>query len=1719
LFLTGSNFLADNFGDPKGSQFSDLVVKFNVGGKTYEGTILTNLSRKLANNQFEVAVRVPDTVTLGDSRIVLGRKQNEKVSQNPAEPAKEVLKNSNSYRVENTTENVFAAQWTADRIAVLNASNPKSVVTTTSSSDLLIGNIAVGTDDRLDRARDLTVTSDGSRVYVPLEASGRVALVDPITRQQVDTKPDLAGINPIDLPSGASPRSIVLDSRDQYAYIADGKTGGNSIYVLDINPFSSKYHQVTQTITVGAAPSGLRQMAISSDGKKLFVTAPNGINSLIYVVNIDPKDRPSDPTQNPKKWNQLIGNITADEGVEGLAATVDPLKMTFTNSGKDSKGFGVLDITNNNPVSFAATTRYTNLGLGSTFDYFDVNEGVSVTVLPDASYAFVVGRNSDAKFFGQELPSVDGDQRAGSNIGIIKDPLTNPQLVAATRPIPDGFATDLVLSGDRKYLYVSYPNLSGANGKVYVFDTQEFVKTVTNPGQFQIDAKGRGVGLPLFDSTTARTATVADLSTVPIDNINPAVSVAADFQILIDANNQYTYGVPPGSKRAPVAATNSRGLAATPLDWLDLTGPGDSSNDLTPTFEWEFDELPSENVEEVNLFLSVFDEGEGLLPWDEVVDLPDPNGNEFLFNQGLSKPQQLDLLTKPWNTSFYHSQEKDFNPNRILTATWQRGDDGIGKWTLDGGKTFIEGTNTSFTLPENLTLTAGQEYNWAVEAWNKNGSRNIDFGDFWTPLQPALNGGDTFPSVTVLTHGFKPPFSPPFFNNPGIPSEFYQLGNSIANAGAEDNGLMMRYDLATGYWVPVNKYGVVAGDFPAGLSPKDDPGYLTKLKSYIAPYLDKNEPLVLLNDWSNNNESAAPDSGFSEAVADAFFTSLVQLDQLFIDENSTAKQGAILNSPLHFIGFSRGTVVNSEIIQRLGTYFPEAGGKENSDVRDLQMTTLDPHDFDQPGLNVVTDNFGDFREPKIQVWKNVTFADNYYQTVPNLLTGTVSPAGRDIPNLPFTENGKTAPGLKFPREGWRSENPDATAPLLGEPDLSVLLGTNKDNPDYNSSRAGFTKETDPTVGIAGRGAVHGRVLSWYGGTSDLFPTNFPFDENLDANPLFRRRGDGYREPLFDKDFSFSEIANNSDRVTPWYTPEHSFEHGVDAAPWEGIGTGWFYSVLGGGSELRPQTNVERIPVDFDNTYDARMRGDAAVPTLFNGNFDAVFNPQGGNRTLFSNGIPGWSFHNGETSPSVSTSNLVDVNQLSATQARALRKELKRIGVDQTKPNYALKLESGKSITHNRFVVPEWGTLRFNLHVPELTTNGKVKVSIKGNAPSDEYQLLETVDDGTIDLRVADGRVNPDAQPEIAYPIGYADTDTYRIGYGNRGFETFHVDIPEELRGEVATLKFELTDGTVYLDDVFFQSISTKLGNPSLARSSETTHRENYLIEKPQYSLSYNDATKNPNWVSWQLNKSWLGNTTRPGPGTAPRGYPPTDFPEGTYPAETVDYPWLGDGALPSSWVSTEGPDYRLNERGMERGHMTPVADRDRTTKDVYSTFLTSNMLPQHGSGNNRGAWQNFENNIRTSVKNPSVARDFYIVAGGYGYDPNRAIGNKVSVGPDGRTVLDTNGTWTVNPKGILIPDFTWKIVVPLVAGQSIDDITANTEVVAIMVPNRAPLVTPRDFPLPGETNRQITSWSNWQDWRVSIDYLEGLTGYNFLSNLPETIQEKIEERDNGLLPS
>jgi DNA/RNA endonuclease G (NUC1) len=50
------------------------------------------------------------------------------------------------------------------------------------------------------------------------------------------------------------------------------------------------------------------------------------------------------------------------------------------------------------------------------------------------------------------------------------------------------------------------------------------------------------------------------------------------------------------------------------------------------------------------------------------------------------------------------------------------------------------------------------------------------------------------------------------------------------------------------------------------------------------------------------------------------------------------------------------------------------------------------------------------------------------------------------------------------------------------------------------------------------------------------------------------------------------------------------------------------------------------------------------------------------------------------------------------------------------------------------------------------------------------------------------------------------------------------------------------------------SVHLALGNPSNAGKNP----DNYLMVKPQYALSYNNSKGTPNWVSWELNKSYLG---------------------------------------------------------------------------------------------------------------------------------------------------------------------------------------------------------------------------------------------------------------------
>ena len=285
---------------------------------------------------------------------------------------------------------------------------------------------------------DVAVTRNVGRGYAILQEQGVIVSkqgiivpIDLIAKRQIDVDDQIAGINSIHLPNGSEPISIVIGAEDRYAYIADRGLG--QIYVLDIQPGSSTYHQIIETINVDA-PLGLRQLAISNDGRRLYASAPNRSQGKIIVINTDFNDNPHGAID-LHNWHKQIAAITTNSAkVEGISATIDPGKIVFTQRDTEPYGYGILQVTNDSSDNFhAEINKYAELNL--TFQKFEINDSRRVAISPDGSLGFVLGYEGYQVNRGfnliSENPFSPGTQghTFGTSIGIIADPLgSNPQL-------------------------------------------------------------------------------------------------------------------------------------------------------------------------------------------------------------------------------------------------------------------------------------------------------------------------------------------------------------------------------------------------------------------------------------------------------------------------------------------------------------------------------------------------------------------------------------------------------------------------------------------------------------------------------------------------------------------------------------------------------------------------------------------------------------------------------------------------------------------------------------------------------------------------------------------------------------------------------------------------------------------------------------------------------------------------------------------------------------------------------------------------------------------------------------------------------------------------------------------------------------------------------------------------------------------------------------------
>ena len=268
---------------------------------------------------------------------------------------------------------------------------------------------------------------------------------------------------------------------------------------------------------------------------------------------------------------------------------------------------------------------------------------------------------------------------------------------------------------------------------------------------------------------------------------------------------------------------------------------------------------------------------------------------------------------------------------------------------------------------------------------------------------------------------------------------------------------------------------------------------------------------------------------------------------------------------------------------------------------------------------------------------------------------------------------------------------------------------------------------------------------------------------------------------------------------------------------------------------------------------------------------------------------------------------------------------------------------------------------------------------------------------------------------------------------------------------LGVLSFLIVVGSATLSQARnFGSVQLLMGAPSPA-TKDPANKNDFLITRRQYALSYNNDKGTPNWVSWQLNASWLGSVDRCG------GFSP-------------------DPLLPTGFNVVRPNDYTGS--GFSRGHMTRSGDRAANVTDNCATFYMTNIIPQT-QDQNGGPWLELENYSKDLAQQ---GKELYIVSG-----------------PLGEGGVGLKGATTRIKDKITVPESTWKIVLVLdKPGFGVKGVTNKTRVIAVRMPNTL-----------GIKN------DSYKKYLTTVDELEKLTGYDFLSDVPSGVQAVIEAKKDS----
>ena len=262
-----------------------------------------------------------------------------------------------------------------------------------------------------------------------------------------------------------------------------------------------------------------------------------------------------------------------------------------------------------------------------------------------------------------------------------------------------------------------------------------------------------------------------------------------------------------------------------------------------------------------------------------------------------------------------------------------------------------------------------------------------------------------------------------------------------------------------------------------------------------------------------------------------------------------------------------------------------------------------------------------------------------------------------------------------------------------------------------------------------------------------------------------------------------------------------------------------------------------------------------------------------------------------------------------------------------------------------------------------------------------------------------------------------------------------------------------------------QLVSTDTNTASIAISSEdhftprvTTSKEDILLCRIAYNLSYNTENRQPNWVAWRLTRE---HTDGPFPRKGVPYYDDIGNAIGinSFSDEIVRGNYFVDMDVPSP--RQEHIDWKEHPVDIDHGHMCPAADCKWDKGAMNQSFLLTNMCPQNHDLNG-GSWDKLEHKCRVWARNYG---EIYIVAGPiFENDERRCFGiNKIP-----------------------IPDAFFKVILC---------ISGNPKALGFIFPNNG-------------TNH------NLHDSVLPVDEVEDLTGIDFFTELPNDMEDKIEAYSN-----